>query len=1072
MTQFHPTIRTGCGFLLAAVLAAAVPAPARSAADDGHVATELVDAVAFRSVGPYRGGRVTAVTGVPAAPYTFYMGSTGGGVWKTTDAGETWINVSDGWLGAGSIGAVAVAPSDPNVVYAGTGSACIRGNVSPGDGVYRSTDAGQSWHHIGLEESGQVGAIVVHPRDADVVYVAALGHAFGPNAQRGVFRSRDGGESWERILFVSEQAGAVDVALDPTNPRVLFAATWEVVRRPWTLISGGPGGGLYRSTDGGDSWRELTRGLPEGLKGRIGVAVSPARPARVWAIVEAEDGGLFRSDDGGDSFRLVSDDRNLRQRAWYYSHVIADPVDPNTVYVLNVGLHRSIDGGRSFAIIRAPHPDHHALWIHPSRPELMINGNDGGANVSLNGGATWSTQANQPTGEFYRVTVDQQFPYRLYGAQQDNSTVSLPSRTTHGGIEARDWYPVGGGESGHIAVDPEQPDVVYAGSYGGTLTRYDHRTGALQPIMAYPVMAVGQAASDLEYRFQWNAPLRISPHDPDALYHCSNVVHRSLDEGRTWSVISPDLTRDDEAKQDYSGGPITWDNTGVEVYGTIFAFEISPHEAGVFWAGSDDGLVHVSRDGGESWNDVTPPDMPEWGQVNGIELSPHRPGSALLAVTRYRLDDFRPYIFRTDDYGRSWRQLADGDDGLPADHFVRAIQEDPIREDLLYAGTEFGLYVSFDGGDRWLPLGRPEPPDPEQEKPSGGALPITPVTDLAVTDGDLVVATQGRAFWIADDLTLLRQLEPDLERRRAWLAEPAPALRMGGSRRARGPVGQNPPAGATLQYWLGVELAEGEELVLEVLAADGEVIRRWSSEQPEYQAPNPFALLRGEPPEPKLLPGAAGAHRWVWDLRYPDVRLVPEAVLWGSARGPKVVPGRYEVRLTRGESSQTVPLEVRLDPRLDVSEAALAEQRDLALRLRDDLEAAHRGLERLRDVRQQVRDVARRLEEAGHGAGLEEMVATIDERLETIEHRLTQPRNQGIQDALNFPPQLDNQLLFLYGVVTAGEAPPTPAARERFDALHVELRELLAELEEVLEGEVGALAETLAQREVGPIVVP
>ena len=664
--------------LLAMILAAQLAGAATPAA--GGAATvdaEHLEKLELRNIGPYRGGRVTAVAGVRADRNTFYMGSTGGGVWKTTDAGLGWSNVSDKELAAGSIGALAVAPSDANVIYAGTGSACPRGNVSPGVGVYRSTDAGDTWAHVGLADSGQIGRIRVHPRDPDVVYVAALGRIFGANEERGVFRSRDGGATWEKVLYVSDRAGAVDLAMDPANPRILYAAIWQVVRQPWTLESGGEDGGLWRSKDGGDSWEELTEGLPESNLGRIGVAVSGADSSRVWALVEAEDGGLYRSDNGGDRFRRVNTDRSFQQRAWYYTHVYADPQDRETVYVLNTGLFRSHDGGVEFEHIRVPHGDHHDLWIHPDDPKVLINGNDGGANVSWNGGDSWTGQANQPTAEMYRVTVDDRFPYWVYGCQQDNSCVAVPSRTGESGIDRHHWYVIGGCESGHIAVDPRDPNVIYSGCYGGQIERYDRATGVAREIMAWPQLAVGQAASDLRYRFQWNAPIRLSPHDPDVLYHASQFVHRSTDQGQSWQTISPDLSRNDADKQGSAGGEITWDNTGVEVYGTVFAFEESPHQPGLLWAGTDDGRVHLSRDNGESWSEITPRRMPEWGQVNMIELSAHGAGRAFLAVTRYRVDDFQPYVFRTDDFGASWTLLTNGDNGIPGDHFVRVVREDP-----------------------------------------------------------------------------------------------------------------------------------------------------------------------------------------------------------------------------------------------------------------------------------------------------------------------------------------------------------------------------------------------------------
>jgi len=702
---------------------------------------ELFEPLEFRNIGPFRGGRSTAVTGVLGDPLTFYMGTTGGGVWKTADGGGSWKNISDGHFAVASVGALAVAPSDPNVIYAGTGSACPRGNISPGDGVYRSTDAGKTWSHMGLADTGQIGRIHVHPNNPDLVYVAALGHIFGPNDERGVFRSRDGGASWETVLHVSDTAGAVDLTLNPQNPRLLFAAIWEAERKPWTLISGGEQSGLFRSTDSGDTWEEVTEGLPEGIKGRIGVAISPADPNRVWALIEAEKGGLFRSEDGGDSFQLINPDRNFRQRAWYYTHVFADPQDMNTVYVLNTGLWRSIDGGKSFDFIRSPHGDHHDLWIHPENTQVLINANDGGANISYNGGRSWSSQRNQPTSEMYRATVDQRFPYHVYGCQQDNSCVAVPSRTSSTSIDWGDWYVIGGCESGHVAVDPRDPNVTYSGCYGGQIGRYDHATDQEREITDYPQLAIGQAPKDLRYRFQWNAPIRLSPHDPKILYHTSQFIHRSTNEGQSWELISPDLTRNDIEKQGFAGEPITMDNTGVEVYNTIFAFEESASTPGLLWAGSDDGLVHLSRDQGETWSDITPSQMPEWGQVNAIELSSHDPGRAFIAVTKYKFDDFRPFVFRTNDYGESWQLLTSGANGIPDDHFVRVVREDPDRRGLLYAGTEFGLFVSFDDGANWQPL---------QQN-----LPVTPVTDIAVTQQDLVVATQGRSFWILDDLTTL-----------------------------------------------------------------------------------------------------------------------------------------------------------------------------------------------------------------------------------------------------------------------------------------------------------------------------
>jgi photosystem II stability/assembly factor-like uncharacterized protein len=1042
-----------------------------------------LNSMSYRLVGPYRGGRVTAVSGVVGDPMTYYMGSTGGGVWKTTNAGASWRNVSDmvreleapdepqvmgeidpvlvehGLLrppvtgtpqhvrrggdafGVGSIGAVAVARSDANIVWVGTGSACIRGNVSPGDGAYRSTDAGDTWRHMGLPEAGQIGAITIHPTDPDIVYVAALGHAFGPNPERGVYRTADGGLTWSLVLHLSDRTGAVDLAMDPGNPRVLYAAMWQAERKPWSFTSGGEDTGLYKTTDGGNTWLRLEEGLPAGPLGRIGVSVSGADPDRVWALVEADGGGLFRSDNGGTTFRRVSRDRELRQRPWYYTHVTADPRDRNTVYVLNVQMWRSDDGGATFKPIRTPHGDNHALWINPDDPKNMIEGNDGGANVSFDGGRTWSTQANQPTAELYRLTVDEQTPYWLYGGQQDNSAVAIPSRAPGGGIARQDWYEPAGCETSTVAVDPRDPDITFGGCYGGSISRYDRSTGHSQEIMAWPQMAMGQQAADLRFRFQWNAPIRLSPHDPSVLYHCSNHVHRSTDEGHSWQVISPDLSWDDEATQGYAGGPVVFDNTGVEVFGTIFAFEESPQKAGLLWAGTDDGRVHLSRDHGETWQEITPPDMPARATVNAIELSPHAPGRAFLAVHRYRLDDFAPYVFRTDDFGATWSRLTDGTNGIPADHFVRAVREDGERRGLLYAGTEFGLYYSADDGASWRSLQL--------------NLPVTPITDLRVKDGDLVVATQGRSYWILDDLSPLRQMTADLEA--PHLYRPRPAISwLGGSGRARPRpgVGANPPFGAIIHYLLpadvDAEAEEAPEIRLEILDAGGEVLRSMSSTTPEYQAPNPWRKLFPEYFDPPKLKALPGANRWVWNLRLGDAHLVDSAVLWGSARGPQVPPGTYTARLTIGDWSDSVPVAVVPDPRSDATAEDHAARFALARQIWQSVTSSHDAIRRIRSVRDQVGGLV----EVHEDEQLAEAVEALDERLTEIENRLNQTRAESSQDDCNFPPQLDNQLVSLLGMVESAPGAPPVAAGERFAELEVELQGLIGELESVLEEEL------------------
>ncbi len=1020
---------------------------------------ETFKALAFRNIGPFRGGRVTAVAGVPGDKLTFYFGSTGGGVWQTTDGGVSWRNVTDEGIATASVGAIAVASSDANVVYAGMGSACVRGNISAGDGLYRSSDAGKTWKHAGLADAGQIGRIQVHPTDPDLVYVAVLGHAFGPSDQRGVFRSRDGGSTWERVLWVSDTAGAVDLAMNPRNPRILFAATWRAERKPWTFVSGGEGSALHRSTDGGDTWKELGKGLPGGARGRIGVAISGADPDRVWAIVEAEEGGLFRSDDGGDSFKLVSADRNLRQRAWYYTHVYADPLDKGTVYVLNVALWRSQDGGKSFEPIRAPHGDHHDLWIHPEEPRILINGNDGGANVSYNGGETWSSQANQPTAEMYRVTVDRRFPYRVYGCQQDNSCVSVPSRTGDAGIERHHWYVIGGCESGHVAVDPRDPEITYAGCYGGQIGRHDNRTGQEREIMAYPQLAVGQAPRDLKYRFQWNAPVRISPHDPSVLYHTSQYVHRSVDEGQHWEVISPDLTRNDHEKQDYSGGAITRDNTGVEVYGTVFAFEESPHQRGLLWAGSDDGLVHLSRDGGSAWEEITPREMPEWGQVNSIELSPHGAERAFLAVTRYKLDDARPYVFRTDDFGKSWKLLTGGSNGIPATHFVRVVREDPDRKGLLYAGTESGLYVSFDDGRHWQSF---------QLK-----LPVAPVTDLAVTRKDLVVATQGRSFWILDDLSPLHELNEAVTRADLHVFQPRDTHRVGAAGPAgrRGAIGRNPPPGVMVHYLLSRKLDEKEEVKLEILDAGGSVLRTLSSLRDEPRAPDPFRRFREEPETDRRIPAEEGMNRYVWDFRLPDAVMVEDSVVWGAGRGPRVPPGAYQARLTLGGTSQTRSFNILADPRLEAGAGDLVAQYDLARNIWRSVSLSHSAWKQVLDVRLQVNDLVRRLGGRAEG-GIEAAAKALLERLVGLEARIHQTRAEASQDVLNFPPGLDNQLIALMGVVESADARPTDGAAARYAELEAELGGVLADLDRAIAAELGEFSRLAGERAGDPVIVP
>jgi photosystem II stability/assembly factor-like uncharacterized protein len=915
--------------------------------------------------------------------------------------------------------------------------------------MYRSTDGGKTWLRAGLGGGGQIADLEVHPRDENLVYAAVLGHAFGPNAERGVFRSRDGGRNWERVLFRSDSAGAVDLALDPSNPRVIYAAFWQAQRGPWFLSSGGPGSGLWKTTDGGDTWVDLTRrpGMPRTTIGKVGVTISPARPDRVWAIIEADSGGVFRSDDAGRTWRRLNEDRSLRQRAWYYTHIHADPKSPETVYVLNVGFWRSVDGGRTFQTVGTPHGDNHALWIAGNDPDRMVEGNDGGANVSLNGGRSWTGQDNQPTAQFYHVTTTSHFPYRVCGAQQDNSTVCIASRTTGGGIGVTDWYPVGGCESGYIAVRQDDPDVVFAGCYGGTLTRYDRRTGLSRNVSVWPENPMGWGAGDLKYRFQWTYPIVHSPLNANVLYAAANVLFRSSNDGQSWTPISPDLTRNDKAKQGASGGPITKDNTSVEYYDVIFAVAPSPLDSNLIWAGTDDGLVHVTRDGGATWANVTPRDLPEWALISIIEASPHDPGTAYLAATRYKWDDFRPFLYKTSDYGRSWRRITSG---IPDDHFVRVIREDPARRGLLYAGGEFGTYASFDDGARWRSLRL--------------NLPVVPIHDLAVKDNDLVAATHGRSFWILDDLTPLHQLTPAVAQATRHLYKPRDVWRVrgggfggGGGGGGQPQVGTNPPNGAVVFYYL--RQTPDSEVTLEFLDGRDSTIRRFSTRPRE-----PADSLRV----------SAGMNRFVWNLRYPSATGFPGMILWsGNLQGPVAPPGAYKARLSIGGWHATETFAVKRDPRVDVTDADLQSQFDFLLRIRDRVSAANDAVRRIRAVKEQLDALgarARRLPAAG--ARITAAADTLKGRLAAVEEEIYQVRNRSNQDPLNYPIRLNNKIAALSGVVASADAKPTDQSLQVFDALSAALQVQLDRLKAILDADVPAFNRLVREADVPALTVP
>ncbi|PYP60572.1 MAG: glycosyl hydrolase [Gemmatimonadetes bacterium] len=1008
--------------------------------------TSLFRALAWRPVGPFRGGRVTAVAGVLDQPLVYYMGATGGGVWKTTDGGLTWQATSDKDFTAGSIGAIAVAPSDPNVVYVGTGESPIRGNLSPGDGMYRSTDAGKTWAKIGLADAGQIAHVAVHPRNADLVYVAVLGHAFGPNTTRGVFRSKDGGKTWEKILFKNDSTGAIDLAMDPTNPRILYVGFWQAVRRPWELVSGGPGSGIWKSTDGGDTWKEITRsrGLPQGIIGKIGLAVSPVSHERVWALVEADSGGLFRSNDGGATWARSSGDNEIRQRAWYFTHVVADPGNLDGVYVLNVTLLKSVDAGKTFTNLHAPHGDHHALWIDPRDPQRMINGNDGGATVSQNGGATWTTLDNQPTAQFYHVITTTHFPYRLCGAQQDNSTVCIASRSDRLGITAKDWYEVGGGESGWIAARQDDPDVVFAGSYGGYITRFDRRTGQARAVNAWPDNPMGWGAAALKYRFQWTFPIVLSPTNPNDLYIGAQVLFKSVNDGRSWQVISPDLTRNETAKQGPSGGPITKDNTSIEYYNTIFTVAPSPRDSQLIWVGTDDGLVQVTRDGGRTWQNVTPRDLPEGALVSTVEASPHDPATAYLAATRYKLDDARPYAYKTADYGKTWRKIVAG---IPADHFVRVVREDPARRGLLFAGTEFGVYMSLDDGAAWQPLRL--------------NLPVVPIHDLTLKDHDLVAATHGRAFWILDDITPLEQLTDDIARGGNHLFRPRDAVRLQGPgftpERAVTDVGTNPPHGAIIYAY--VKDKPEAEATLEILDARDSLVRRISSRPTEGQ---------------DTLKVEAGLNRLVWDLRYADAHRFKGLVFWaGGTRGPLAPPGVYRARLTLGAWSETQPFTVVTDPRVAATAEDLRKQFELLVRIRDRVSAANDAVQRIAELEDQIDAVAKRARALpeGKGAGLARQADSLKSKLAAVQESIHQVRNKAPEDPLNFPIKVNNKLASLGGVVGSADAAPTDQSYQVFDQLAGELQGYLDRLKTMIETDVPAFNRAAREQDIPAVML-
>ena len=960
---------------------------------------ELYSSLSYRLVGPFRGGRSAAVTGVPGEPNLFYFGATGGGVWKTTDGGRSWGNISDGFFG-GSIGSVEVAKSDPNVIYVGGGEKTVRGNVSSGYGIWKTVDAGKTWTQMGLEKSRHIPRIKVHPTNHDIVYAAAMGNIYKPTQERGIYKSTDGGKNWKKVLFVNDQAGAVDLTLDPNNPRILYASTWRVQRTPYSLSSGGDGSALWKSTDNGETWKEISKneGFPKDTLGIIGVTVSPVNSDRVWAIVEnKEKGGLYRSDDGGTKWTQVNKERKLRQRAWYYTRVYADTEDADKVYVLNVRYHQSTDGGKTFKTFNAPHGDHHDLWIAPENSNRMIIGDDGGAQISYDGGETWSTYYNQPTAQFYRVTTDNAFPYRIYVAQQDNSTIRIKHRSDGGSIDEDDWEPTAGGESAHIAIDPTNNDIVYGGSYGGFLTRVNHENKTVRGINVWPDNPMGYGAEGMKYRFQWNFPIIFSKHDPKKLYTFSNHVHLSTDEGQSWKLLSDDLTRNDPSRLVSSGGPITQDNTGVEYYCTIFAANESPLKEGLLWVGSDDGLIYITKDGGQNWENITPAGLPEWSMINSIEPSAFDEGTCYVAATRYKLGDFKPYLYKTTDYGKTWTKITNG---INAEHFTRVLREDPKRKGLLYAGTETGMYVSFNDGSSWQKFQL--------------NLPIVPVTDLALKDNNLVVATQGRSVWVIDDLTVLHQLEASQKASNAVLFQPKDSYRTKG-RAAKKPSkteGQNHPNGVVTHYYLKGFDKEKDTVQLTYLSMQGDTLAKYSTHAKEKKN--------------KLIGIKKGGNIHVWDTRGKGaVKLKGMILWWANLNGAKAVPGSYKVALNVNGSDQSETFKILPDPRAEVSVADMQKQYDFISDINETVDKAHQSIKKIRKINTKLDAFMKQYKDNEQTKSLVEKAKTMKEGFGAIEKALYQTKNRSNQDPLNFPIRLTNKLAHLSSLVSIDDFPPT-----------------------------------------------
>lgn len=1021
----------------------------KNQSDYVQVQDSMFTSLKWRNIGPSRGGRSVASTGVIGEPMTYYMGTVGGGIYKTTDDGITWKNISDGFLKTGTVGAISVAESNPNIVFVGMGEHAARGVMtSMGDGMYKSTDAGKTWTHVGLDETRHISDVIIHPTDPDIVFVAAQGAQYGPSAQRGIYRSTDGGATWENVLFVDNNTGASSLSMDMKNPLILYAAMWQHRRYPWVMESGGENSGIYKSTDGGTTWNQLKEGLPEEM-GKIGISVSRANPEKVFAVIEAEGekGGVYRSDNAGKKWAQVNKDRINIARSWYYMEIFADPQNENIVYVLNAPVTKSIDGGKTFTPVPTPHGDNHHLWINPYDNQKMVNSNDGGANVSNNGGKSWSTQENQTTAQFYRVITDNLFPYNVYGGQQDNSTVAIASRTNDSGIDWKDWHAVAGGESAFLAFDPDDPKLIYGGTYQGNIDKWDAETKESKPIKEYPELGLSIAPKDSRYRYNWNAPIITSPHNRKTIYHAGNVVFKSTDEGISWTPISPDLTKNEKDKHGAGGTPFTNEAAGGENYNTITYLVESPHEEGVLWAGNDDGLLHMTKDGGQNWQNVTPEGIQD-GIVNSIEVSPHDPATAYVVVMRYKSMDLNSHIFKTTDYGTTWTKIVNG---ITGEHnFTRVVREDKKVKGLLYAGTETGLFISLNDGLNWQPLQL--------------NLPVVPINDLIIQDNDLVAATAGRAFWILDDLSALQNIKTQKQQVSIFQPKDTYLFFGGYSEKPVPGVGSNPKSGVTFDYYLESKL-DSTELQLEVLH-NGKVIRTITN-----QKPKDFKSWPGGPSKPEVLPSKKGYNRYTWNFRKDPLPAVDKVFVYGGDQGSTIGPGTYTLRLSTPETSSETSVNVLANPNIDASPTDYQEQQEVLNTIDRTVVEIHEAVNAMRSAKSQLKAYKKLLKETEKATELLTQGDSILEHITDWEEKLIQPKQKTFQDVINFKNQLNAQLLNLKGYVDVAEPEVTAGAKERLRDLLTAWRSLKQEQQTIIQQEMSSYNQLYRTLELPAIIM-